>query len=117
MQNTPAIALASTAALASLISYLTLTAITVPAILPQNDKLQHVLAFAALAFPIAALRPRWLVVALPVFAGFGAVIELIQPYVGRSQDLMDWLADLAGIGIGAVAGLFLNRLAFLLRRT
>lgn len=98
-------ALILTVALAALILYLTLAPVTVPKGLPQSDKLNHVLAFAALAFPVALVRPSWLPIAIPAFAAFGGMIEIIQPYFGRGRELLDWLADIAGIGLGSLTGL------------
>lgn len=71
----------------------------------QSDKLGHVLAFGLLAFFfwrfIATFRNplpghfAWTSSAfLLVWAAFD---EWTQPWVGRSADLYDWLADAAGI--------------------
>src|SRR6056297_2721859 len=63
------------------------------------DKLSHLLAFGGLAVPLSWRHPeRWRAVALAAFA-YGGVIEIVQPYVGRSAELADLLAD----GIGAFA--------------
>lgn len=105
MQKKSILAVAFTTALAVIIAVLTLTEIDASAVVPSSDKHQHILAFAALAFPIAALQPRWLIAAVPLFAIFGGAIEILQPYVGRSRDLFDWIADLIGIGSGAALGL------------
>jgi VanZ family protein len=45
----------------------------------------------------------------PVLAAYGGAIELVQPMVGRGRELADWLADLAGIGLGALVGVALRR--------
>ena len=50
-----------------------------------------------------------------ILAGYGGLIELVQPYVGRSRELADWTADLKGIAVGTLAGVGVNRLAWLLR--
>jgi len=39
---------------------------------------------------------------------YGAAIEVIQPIVGRSGDLADFIADVLGIGLGAILGLMMN---------
>ena len=70
-----------------------------------SDKLVHLIAFAALAFPLARTGRIGL---LPVFVGasaFGGLIELIQPSFGRSADMQDWIADIAGVGVGIVLAL------------
>ncbi|TJZ85785.1 VanZ family protein [Paracoccus hibiscisoli] len=99
------LALGLTFLLAVGIAALTLTPIiNVPAPVEQSDKIYHALAFAALAFPISFFRPSWLLVAVPAFAGFGGMIEIIQPYVGRECSFYDWFADLVGIVLGVVCG-------------
>ena len=58
------------------------------------DKLVHLIAFAALAFPLARTGRFGLI---PVSVGasvFGGMIELIQPSFGRSADMQDWIADM-----------------------
>ncbi len=115
MKSAPAIALAITLALALSIAVLTLMRVPVPAGVGGSDKTHHLLGFAALALPISAVRPRWIVGLAVVLAAYGGAIELIQPFVGRSRELADWLADLKGIAVGALAGLLANRLLGLLR--
>ena len=76
----------------------------------QSDKLVHLIAFAALAFPLARTGRIGL---LPVFIGasaFGGVIELIQPSFNRSADVNDWVADVIGVIFGICLGLFYRRL-------
>jgi len=75
-----------------------------------SDKIVHLIAFAALAFPLARTGRIGLV---PVFIGastFGGLIELIQPTFGRSADMQDWIADIAGVGLGIVLALLYRRL-------
>lgn len=67
-----------------------------------SDKLNHVSAFAVLAF--CAERgfgwPAWRRSTAALMA-FGAVIELVQSQIpGRSAELPDLLADAVGIGAG-----------------
>ena len=92
-----AFALLATIVLAAVISWLTLT----PQDLPKAndlpiDKLAHAVAFAALILPSAVLRPRFLWWTFPLAAILGLGIELVQPYVGSSQEWIDVVADLAG---------------------
>lgn len=68
---------------------------------PGWDKIGHVVAFAALSAPLAWRHPRhWWAVALAALA-FGGLIEIVQPYVGRSREIADLLADGAGAVLGA----------------
>lgn len=74
------------------------------------DKLVHLIAFAALAFPLACTGRFGL---LPVFKGasaFGGLIEVIQPTFGRSADMQDWIADIGGVGLGIMLTLLYRRL-------
>ena len=75
-----------------------------------SDKLVHLIAFAALSFPLARTGRFGL---LPVFAGasaFGGLIELIQPTFNRSADMSDWVADILGVALGMICGLIYRRL-------
>lgn len=69
-----------------------------------SDKTDHLLAFAALAFPLSLARPRRALLILAGAAALGGAIELIQPHVGRSGEWGDFLADVAGAALGAGAG-------------
>ena len=75
-----------------------------------TDTIVHLIAFAALAFPLAHTGRFGLI---PVFVGasaFGGVIEVIQPSFGRSADMQDWIADIAGVGLGIVLALLYRKL-------
>ena len=82
-----------------------------PPPLPDGgDKLVHLIAFAALSFPLSRTGRFGL---LPVFVGasvFGGIVELIQPSFNRSSDINDWFADIMGIVIGIICGLIYRRL-------
>ena len=112
-----ALAVSATFALGLAVSWLTLTPQDLPKIdtLPV-DKLAHVTAFAALILTSAILRPRFLWWIFPLAALLGFSIELIQPYVGRSQEWMDVVADCVGLIVGTCLGLmirhFLKRYIF-----
>ncbi len=75
----------------------------------NSDKYIHFLAFAGLAFLLAWSIPtvpkhRWLnvVLALAVAIIYGAIDEISQTPVGRTADVMDWVADSAGAVFGIV---------------
>ena len=75
-----------------------------------SDKLAHLIAFSALAFPLARTGRIGLP---PVFIGasaFGGTIELIQPSFNRSADFSDWVADIVGALLGIYGGLLYRRL-------
>lgn len=97
------LALMVTAALAGVIGWLTLTPLPFAGP-PGGDKAHHLLAFAALVLPAAVLRPGWAPALLVFAAGFGAMIEMVQPHVGRAGEIGDLLADLLGAVLGALGG-------------
>ena len=69
----------------------------------STDKIIHMVAFAALVFPLA-LTKRIGLFPLFIFASlFGGIIEVIQPSVGRNADINDWFADIAGVICGLAA--------------
>ena len=81
-----------------------------PAALDGSDKVIHLLAFAALSFPLSRTGRFGLI---PVFVGaggFGGFIELIQPSFNRSADMSDWVADILGVALGIICGLMYRRL-------
>ena len=75
-----------------------------------SDKLVHLIAFAALAFPLARTGRIGL---LPIFIGasaFGGAIELIQPSFNRSANINDWITDIVGVVLGIGCGLLYRSL-------
>jgi VanZ family protein len=69
-----------------------------------HDKVNHLLAFAALGFTGAlSRRPGWPGMAAVVGAllGFGGFIEMVQTQIpGRSGEWADVVADAVGVAIG-----------------
>ena len=86
---------------------------------PHADKLVHFLLYAGLGFSYVANSGvarrgarRALLTALMVGAVVGLADEIYQALVpGRSPSPVDWLADLAGAGAGAVIALATGRFA------
>ena len=78
--------------------------------LDGKDKLIHLMAFAALAFPLARTGRFGLIPVLLGASTFGGLIEVIQPYFKRSADVQDWIADIAGVALGIVMALLYRRL-------
>ncbi len=76
-----------------------------------DDKVQHLLAYALLAFlPAIHERRRNLVVLLVMAPAMGVFLEFGQLYSpGRTFDVHDMLANAAGVAIGAAIGLALRR--------
>ena len=75
--------------------------------LDVNDKVQHLLAYAVLAFlPALHERLRKLAVLLLIAAALGILLEYGQLYSrGRTFDVHDMLADGLGIALGTAIGL------------
>ena len=98
-------AILATLFLATTIAALTLSPPSPHAAGFLSDKAQHAIAFGALALPCAIVYPRALTWVLPLAVVFGAAIEIVQPMVGRDAEFLDFIADIAGLTIGTLAGL------------
>ena len=75
-----------------------------------SDKLLHAIAYTCLVLPMALTQPRSLLWFLPIAMVFGGIIELIQPYFGRSREGLDLVANAAGLGLGSIIGASFHRL-------
>lgn len=84
-----------------------------PATDTLNDKVNHALAFAVMAFssrlgwpPAAPWQPALALI------GFGVFIEVVQTFIpGRSGEWPDLVADALGIALGLVAHRLAHRFA------
>ena len=70
--------------------------------LPLNDKQLHFIAFALFVLPLCWFRPKYAIWLVPLAIGYGGLIELLQPLVGRSADWADLMADAGGALTGAL---------------
>jgi VanZ family protein len=71
------------------------------------DKAEHFLAYFLLAallgtalmltFPLKRWIPVWILV---IGMAYGAVDELLQPFIRRDAELNDWIADALGVWTG-----------------
>ena len=75
---------------------------------PGSDKWHHFIAFAGLAYPLAAASRLYWIPALIFALCLGALIEIIQPYVNRFGDIKDFQAD----ALGVLFGIFLGTLVY-----
>lgn len=78
--------------------------VPIPGEIPHSDKVVHFTAFGLLAFlywQFARARrevgPRFVWSSAVVLIAYAAVDEYLQQLVGRFTDLMDFIADAAGI--------------------
>ena len=74
-----------------------------------GDKVPHAVVYGVLAwcwlmaFGRGGDRPkRRMLCVILVPIAIGTVAELTQPLVGRVCDLMDWVANVAGVGVASV---------------
>ena len=75
---------------------------------PGSDKMHHLIAYAALVFPVALRQPnRWLWF-VGFFIGYSGLIELIQPCVNRYGEWLDMLANTAGVACGVALATAIN---------
>ena len=75
-----------------------------------SDKVIHLIAFAALSFPLSRTGRFGLFIIFIWASAFGGLIELIQPSFNRSSDINDWIADIIGVTVGIICGLIYRRL-------
>lgn len=92
-----------TVVLGIVIAFLTLAPISSKGV-PGSDKLHHLLAFAALAFPLPFARPRFVWPVIMGVSAYGGLIEVIQPFFGREASWGDFLVDILGATLGGLLG-------------
>ncbi|XDZ66323.1 VanZ family protein [Alphaproteobacteria bacterium LSUCC0684] len=109
IKSSPRLAGALSWVLALIIIVLSLTPLQQLPEVPGGDKTHHLIAYAALAFPNALARPGKIFFFGLIYAGLGGGIELIQPYANRYGSWLDFAANLGGVSIGTVCGLYLAR--------
>ena len=65
--------------------------------LPINDKIQHIITFAAFTILITFKR-KWQFTCLCLFIlALSGMMEIIQPYFNRSMELADFVANCIGV--------------------
>ena len=87
-----------------IICFGTLTPIPLAFEVPGTDKWHHFFAFAILTYPLTVASRRLWPVALLFGISFGALIEIIQPYVNRFGDIADFTTDVIGVLVGFLFG-------------
>jgi len=109
IKDHPPLAYALSGMVAVGIIWLSLTPLDELPPVPGGDKTHHLIAYSALAFPTALAKPRLILPLAMPYIALGGVIEWIQPYVNRYGELLDFLANTAGVIIGSWAGWAFNR--------
>ncbi len=74
-----------------------------------DDKLHHVIAFTCFVLPMILVSPKYWRAMITYSLIFGGVIELAQPYVNKTGDPVDLLANTVGTVIGIAMGSALFR--------
>ncbi len=77
--------------------------------LPGTDKTLHLLSYAALAFPVSVASKRSGMFVLLFYAGWSGALELLQPFVNRHGEWLDFAANVAGLAVGAAVGVLVQR--------
>ena len=72
---------------------------------PGSDKTHHLVAYAALAYPASLRRPTGWKSIIILFALYGGLIEMTQPYVNRYGEWLDFAANLLGLLLGILLAL------------
>jgi VanZ family protein len=84
--------------------------ILVPRPTDHTDKVYHFSAFAGLAVLVGlAFDVRRYVLAGILLAGYAAIDESTQYFVGRDVDIFDWCANVSGICLGLVIAATVHR--------
>ena len=71
---------------------------------PGSDKWHHFVAFAFLVYPLTVANKKCWIPIILFGLFFGALIELVQPYLNRFGDIQDFQADAIGVLIGFALG-------------
>jgi len=83
--------------LLSIITILSLYPLPVLPEVPGSDKSHHLIAYSVLAIPMVIANPRNLLLYLLLLIIYGGLIEIIQPYVNRYGEWLDFLANIIGV--------------------
>ena len=77
---------------------------------PGSDKTHHIVAYCLLSFPVAFRKYKGWQLLIICFALYSGLIELIQPYVNRYGDLVDFFANCCGLAAGIAASVIANKI-------
>ena len=91
-----------------IIAFLSLYPLTKLSEFPGTDKTHHLVAYFFLALPSGLKKPNKWALHICLFIIFGGVIEMIQPYLNRYGEWLDFFANTIGVIFGFFVGLTLN---------
>ena len=74
-----------------------------------NDKLYHFIAYLFLVLPIGYAQPKYTFLYLFTLILISGTIEVIQPYVNRYGEWLDFLANTLGIFVGFLIGKIVSK--------
>ena len=94
----------------STITALSLSPLAELADAPGSDKTHHLISYAALAFPASLRRPTGWKYIILLFAWYSGLIEVIQPYVNRHGEWLDFIGNLSGLLLGFILALWARAL-------
>ena len=97
-----------------LISFLSLYPLQELPDIQGNDKFYHLFAYFLLALPTGLKKPKKWVFYILMFITFGGLIEILQPYVNRFGEWLDFLGNILGVILGLNTGLIFKN--FILTR-
>jgi len=75
----------------------------------SNDKSLHLIAYFFLALPLGLRKPNKWILFIAILIIFGGIIEIIQPYVNRYGEWLDFFSNGLGVFFGFFTGLTLNK--------
>ena len=81
-----------------------------PVITEGVDKLNHFIAYLSLVLPIGYAQPKYTFLYLFTLILISGTIEVIQPYVNRYGEWLDFLANTLGIFVGFLVGKIIAKL-------
>jgi len=82
---------------------------------PFFDKIEHLLAYTAMSFLLLAAisgKPgmKHVLVVFAILSAYGLAIEFFQQFTGRSPEVADFFADLAGISSGSALSVMVRKI-------
>lgn len=109
LKTRPSLALGLSASIAVAIIILSLTPMDELPAFPGTDKTHHIIAYAFLALPTALAIPHRIIIFAMIYIFLGGAIELIQPYINRYGEWLDFAANITGVMLGTFISLALTK--------